>query len=300
MEVGTCLHQIRDIRRDAPGCRVVVVDEPADWNDTAGYEPDQLPVLKISVDRESREVALHTEADEDGPYLAPVPMLLSDLIAELEQSAEETFEMYWVGGFILLPEEKFGVEDGEGPFRARLAASLIGILFPEDRSYIAFMRKTSASSPRRIMHTTSLLWLLALVAGALIPVQAAANAALSRSIRDNVPFAALTLFLVAGAATALAVVVARQPIPTVGTLRTAPWWSYLGGLIVAFYVFSITFLAPRIGIGAAISLVVTGQILAALTIDHFGLLRSLTFPLTPVRLLGAALMGVGVFLALRR
>jgi transporter family-2 protein len=150
------------------------------------------------------------------------------------------------------------------------------------------------------MKTTSLLWLLALVAGALIPVQAAANAALSKSIRGNVPFSALALFVVAGAVTALAVLVSRDSIPTAASLRAAPWWSYVGGLIVAFYVFSITFLAPRLGVGTAISLVVTGQILAALTIDHFGLLRSLTFPLTPARLLGAVLMGIGVFLALRR
>jgi bacterial/archaeal transporter family-2 protein len=150
------------------------------------------------------------------------------------------------------------------------------------------------------MKTSWLLMLLALVSGALIPVQAAANAALSKSIRGNVPFSALALFVIAGAVTVLALVVAREPIPDVASLRAAPWWSYVGGLIVAFYVFSITFLAPRIGVGTAISLVVTGQILAALTIDHFGLLRSLTFPLSPIRLLGAVLMGIGVFLALRR
>jgi transporter family-2 protein len=150
------------------------------------------------------------------------------------------------------------------------------------------------------MKTTLLLWLLALVAGALIPAQAAANAALSRSLQGNVPFAALSLFLVAGAASVLAVVLAGAHLPTVASLRAAPWWSYVGGLIVAFYVFSITFLAPRLGVGVAISLIVTGQIVAALTIDHFGLLRAPMFPLTPTRLVGAALMAVGVFLALRR
>jgi transporter family-2 protein len=150
------------------------------------------------------------------------------------------------------------------------------------------------------MKTTSLFWLLAFVAGALIPVQAAANAALSKSIQGNVPFAALTLFVVAGAASAVGVLVAGGQMPTAAALRAAPWWSYLGGFIVAFYVFTITFLAPRLGVGTAISLIVTGQIAAALTIDHFGLFRSLTFPLTPVRLVGAALMAVGVFLALRR
>lgn len=150
------------------------------------------------------------------------------------------------------------------------------------------------------MTTTPLLWLLALVAGALIPVQAAANTALSKSLGENVPFAAMTLFAIAGGITALALALTSTPIPRLAELASAPWWSYLGGVIVALYVFSITFLAPRIGVGAAISFVVTGQILAALTIDHFGLFRSLTFHLTPPRAIGAILMMVGVFLALRR
>ena len=150
------------------------------------------------------------------------------------------------------------------------------------------------------MKTTSLLWLLAFVAGALIPVQAAANAALSKSIQGNVPFAALTLFVVAGVATAVGALLAGGQIPSAAALRAAPWWSYIGGLIVAFYVITITFLAPRLGVGTAIALIVTGQVVAALTIDHFGLLHSLTFPLTPGRMVGAVFMAVGVFLALRR
>ncbi len=150
------------------------------------------------------------------------------------------------------------------------------------------------------MRTTLLLCLLALVAGALIPVQAAANAALSKSLNDNVPFAALTLSAVASAAILLFIAVLRVRAPTVADLQTAPVWSYVGGLIVAVYVLSITFLAPRLGIGTAITFIVTGQILAPLLIDQFGLLRSLTVPVTPVRLLGGSMMLVGAFLALRR
>jgi transporter family-2 protein len=150
------------------------------------------------------------------------------------------------------------------------------------------------------MKTAPLLWLLALAAGALIPVQAAANAALSKAIGGNVPFAALTLFAVAVAVTTLGVALTGASLPSGPTLGHAPWWSFIGGLIVAFYVFSITYLAPRLGVGSAIALVVTGQVLAALAIDHYGLMRSLTVPLTPARLIGALLMIAGVFLALRR
>ena len=150
------------------------------------------------------------------------------------------------------------------------------------------------------MTTRLLLWLLALAAGTLIPVQAAANAALSKSIHGNVPFAALTLFVVAGATTVAAFFLSGGKFPSVEELRAAPTWSYVGGLIVATYVLTITFLVPRLGVGAAIALIVTGQIAAALLIDQFGLFRALTVPLTPVRLLGGVLMASGVILALRR
>ncbi len=144
------------------------------------------------------------------------------------------------------------------------------------------------------------LGLLALVAGALIPAQAAANAALSKSLQGNVPFAALSLFAVAGVTTLLVTVVSGASPPTPAAFTSAPLWSYAGGVIVAFYVWAITLIAPRLGVGAAISLVVTGQILAALIIDHLGLLRAPVFPVTGPRLVGAALMIVGAVLAVRR
>lgn len=150
------------------------------------------------------------------------------------------------------------------------------------------------------MNNPYLLGLLAVVSGALIPVQAASNAALSRTIDGNVPFAAMVLFIVAAIATALVMLASGKGLPQLDGLREAPWWSYSGGVIVAFYVLTITFLAPRLGVGTAIALIVAGQVLAAVTIDHFGLLRSLTVSLTPTRLIGAALMVVGVFLALKR
>ena len=147
---------------------------------------------------------------------------------------------------------------------------------------------------------TQLLWLLALAAGALIPVQAAANASLSRSIHGNVPFAALTLFAIAGATAMGAPLMSGGPTPSIEDLRSAPSWSYVGGPIVAGYVLTITFLVPRLGVGRAIALVVTGQIFAALAIDRFGLLGAPSVPVTPLRVCGGVLMVGGVALALRR
>ena len=150
------------------------------------------------------------------------------------------------------------------------------------------------------MKSTFLLGLLAVASGALIPVQAASNAALSRTIGGNVPFSAMVLFLAAFIAAAAVALASGQAFPSPAELREAPWWSYSGGPIVEFYVLTITFLAPRLGVGTAISLIVAGQVIAALAIDNFGLLRSITFQLTPTRAIGAVLMIVGVFLALKR
>lgn len=145
-----------------------------------------------------------------------------------------------------------------------------------------------------------LLGFLALAIGALIPVQAAANATLSRSLYGTVVWPALALFAVAAASVLLVAVAKRSAPPSLATFRSVPLWAYVGGPIVATYVLSITFLVPRLGVGTAIALVVTGQILSAIAIDKFGLLRMPAIPITPLRTVGAALMVIGLALAVRR
>jgi hypothetical protein len=133
MQVGTWLDFLREILRKSPGCRVLLIDEPPDWDAAASYQPEEIPVLQVSVDRDAQQVTLHTEADEDAPFAVPGPMLLSDLVSELESGAEGTFEMLWVSGWQNLPEAEFDVDqDGEGPYRVRLAAPLIGVGHPDD------------------------------------------------------------------------------------------------------------------------------------------------------------------------
>ena len=71
-----------------------------------------------------------------------------------------------------------------------------------------------------------LLWAMALAAGALIPVQAAANAALARSVGGSVPAAALVLFAVAAATTG---VILQNP----GATAFVRSWSVGEGLLPA-------------------------------------------------------------------
>ena len=90
-----------------------------------------------------------------------------------------------------------------------------------------------------------------------------------------------------------------SPLHLIAELSCAPPHFFLGGLFVAFYVLTVTWIGPRIGIGNAIFLVVLGQLLAAAVIDHFGLFGLPRFSLSFGRVGGLGLMALGVFLARR-
>ena len=144
----------------------------------------------------------------------------------------------------------------------------------------------------------ALLGALAVLVGALIPVQAATNAAMSR-VTGSVAITSLALFAIGFVVVAAWAIVARAPLPSLETLRHVPAYGYFGGFIVAGYVISITSLAPRLGVGNAICLVVTGQIVAAVIIDHIGAFGAIVQPLTMGRVIGIVLMIIGVILAKR-
>ena len=76
-----------------------------------------------------------------------------------------------------------------------------------------------------------------------------------------------------------------------------PWWTYTAALGVVFYVLSVTWSAPRIGVGNAVFFVLLGQLAAAAALDHFGLFGALQTTLTAKRALGLLVMAIGVYLA---
>jgi hypothetical protein len=92
-----------------------------------------------------------------------------------------------------------------------------------------------------------LLAALAVIVGALIPVQAATNAAMSRVV-GSVAITSLVLFAIGFVVVAAWAIVMRVPLPSLETLRLVPAYCYFGGFIVASYVIAITFLAPQLGV----------------------------------------------------
>jgi transporter family-2 protein len=78
-----------------------------------------------------------------------------------------------------------------------------------------------------------------------------------------------------------------------------PKYLFLAGLLVAFYVLSITWIAPRFGVGNAIVCVLLGQLISAALIDHFGLFGAMVRPLSLTRAGGLVLMALGTLLTQR-
>ena len=132
-----------------------------------------------------------------------------------------------------------------------------------------------------------------LFAGIGIPILAALNAALGKFIGS--PIAAATiLFSVAFLSTSILLLATGPAI--IQNAAQAPKHLFLAGLLVTFYVLSITFIAPKFGVGNAVFFVLLGQLISAALIDHFGLFGASVSPLSFVRSLGISVMAVGVWI----
>lgn len=136
--------------------------------------------------------------------------------------------------------------------------------------------------------------LIMLATGVGIPLLAALNAALGQHLGSPAA-AAMILFAVAFSAVTLAfLVLGAQGFQNV---MTAPKHLFIGGLFVAFYVLSVTYIAPHFGIGNAVFFVLLGQLSSAAVIDHFGLFGAQVSPLSLTRASGIFCMAIGVWLA---
>jgi len=137
-----------------------------------------------------------------------------------------------------------------------------------------------------------------LVVGLGIPIFAALNGGLATRLQS--PMLASSVALLAAIVIIGGALLTTEGLPRLSLDASIPFWYYLGGIFVALYILGMTFIAPRFGVGNAVAFVLLGQMISMALIDHFGWFGAAQFPLTAPRLLGLALMAVGVFLAVRR
>ncbi len=144
----------------------------------------------------------------------------------------------------------------------------------------------------------ALYYLLGLAVGTGLIVQVGMNSTL-RAHLGNPIVAALVSFLVGSAALAAYVLLLRTPLPVRAQVAQVPAWAWLGGILGAFYVASSVIVGPRLGAATLLALVVLGQLVTSLLVDHYGWLGFPQHPLSLVRVAGGVLLFAGVLLITR-
>jgi bacterial/archaeal transporter family-2 protein len=137
--------------------------------------------------------------------------------------------------------------------------------------------------------------LFALLAGAMLPFQFGINAQLATWL-DSPLRATLVSFAVGTLALLAVMLAAYRDWPPGAKIGGAPWWVWVGGLLGAFYVLGSVVTAPKLGAATLVAMILAGQAIASLLVDHFGWVGFEENPLTPGRLAGMALVAAGVAL----
>jgi transporter family-2 protein len=139
---------------------------------------------------------------------------------------------------------------------------------------------------------------MAFCVGVAMSVQAAVNTQLASSIGANSVVAALVSFA-CGTVVLAGVALSRGGLgPTFAALAGQPLWKFAGGFLGAAFVFGTVFLAPRIGLLSLIVLVIAGQLLTSMAIDHFGLINMAARKVSLVRIVGVSVVVLGVLVTL--
>jgi transporter family-2 protein len=137
--------------------------------------------------------------------------------------------------------------------------------------------------------------LLAFLAGAVLPVQTGVNSRLAGTV-GNPTLASLISFIVGTVGLLVYTLALRIPLPQMSALSNAPFWIWLGGMLGAFFIATTTTLAAKIGATVLVGLIIAGQLIVAVLLDHFGLLGFAQHPINLWRILGILLLIAGVFL----
>jgi transporter family-2 protein len=140
-----------------------------------------------------------------------------------------------------------------------------------------------------------LAWLFAFIAGTLITCQVGSNSQLKKSLGQPLP--ALLVNYAVGIAAVFLYTSARQvTFPSTAKALQTPWWGWFGGIFGAVYGLAAIVLASRLGAATLTALVVTGQLVCSVILDHFGWLSFDVHPASSARLVGCALMVIGLIL----
>ena len=133
-----------------------------------------------------------------------------------------------------------------------------------------------------------------LAAGCLLGTQPSINGFLGQNVEHPVQATVISFFSGTVLVILLSLALGLFPPKFTTAPSSLPWWSWFGGAIGVVMVTSSLFFVPRVGSLLWFAAIMTGQTGIAIVLDHFGLLGNPRSSASPLRLLGALLLVMGV------
>lgn len=131
-----------------------------------------------------------------------------------------------------------------------------------------------------------------------MPTQAATNNKMAMVV-DSPVLSAFISFAVGTVALLVYLLMTGVPLGNLSAAKDAPAIAWVGGLLGAFFVAAAVTLVPRLGVAMTFSLIIAGQMIVTLIIDHFGLLGVPEKAVSIPRVAGILLITAGVVLIRR-
>lgn len=140
-----------------------------------------------------------------------------------------------------------------------------------------------------------IFWIaFAFIAGSLLPLQGAFNARLGAAGKSPL-HASMVSFVVGTLAIAAYVFATRQTVSW-ADFASAPWYAWLGGFCGAFSLTAIILTYPKLGPGLGFGLLIAGQLIVSVLLEHFNILVAQPHPISILRVAGVVLVLGGVVL----
>lgn len=140
-----------------------------------------------------------------------------------------------------------------------------------------------------------LFYLLVVAAGASVAFQQVLIANLRMQI-GSAWWAAVASYLVGLLFTVAIALVAPGPKITEILPTSGDWLPWFGGIFGAIFLAITILMVPKLGAATTISLIIVGQMMLSLLMDHFGLLGLPVQPVSLIKMAGAGFLILGVVL----
>jgi len=147
------------------------------------------------------------------------------------------------------------------------------------------------------MNPSLIAILIVVLAGGATALQAPTNARLASAVSS--PVNAAFISFAVGTVVLGVIAAALHTRPDVAATRSLPWYAWLGGAYGACFVVAAAWGVPRLGVAMTITLMVGGQLLISLFLDHFGALGVPQHSMNLGRIAGVGLVLAGVLLVRR-